>query len=273
MRMTLALCMVGPAVRLRAMHNTTRVLGLLTLAVGVACRSAAHTSPPRPSATVGSPAPVTPDSVPLVFTDPPRPSTSVPAGQLHGVVLDRYRATPIRNAAILLDDGRRAVSADSLGRFVIDSLIPGDALLSWEGPITSDTFRGALRFTVVAGEGYRATLTSARLGGGVLCPYFGEPSPQVGVRVRTHPDGRPPASAVAIATQHGQRDSAMARLGPRDTVLWVPLFRRWSSPQGGLTVHVESPGYYPWDARDLEFAASRCGGLAPRVIDAWLIPR
>src|ERR1044071_6870701 len=54
---------------------------------------------------------------------------------VHGVVLDRLRRQPIRNAAVTHAGRRRVVATDSRGRFRLDSVEPGPVRLTAQHPI------------------------------------------------------------------------------------------------------------------------------------------
>jgi hypothetical protein len=104
---------------------TATALGALLLA----SPAAAQRPTTRPSVTKAPPAKEAP--IPkLVPTEP-----TVTTGFLQGVALDSIHGGPLANALIQIDGTPRAAITDSLGRFLVDSVPPGNWKIAVDHPI------------------------------------------------------------------------------------------------------------------------------------------
>lgn len=172
---------------------TASALGVLLLA------SPASAQRPTSRPTVKPPAPAKEAAIPKLV---PTPQT-VTTGFLQGVALDSIHGGPLVNALIQVDGTSRAAITDSLGRFLVDSVPPGEHRIAVDHPIL-DTLGIALStqpMTFAANEVTRMVIavpsgeflasrfcTPARrnLGPGVLVGRIREPDSEnaaVGARV------------------------------------------------------------------------------------------
>jgi hypothetical protein len=168
-------------------------LGVLLLA------SSAMAQRPTTRPTVKSPSPTKEAAIPKLV---PTPQT-VTTGFLQGVAIDSIHGGPLVNALIQVDSTSRAAITDSLGRFLVDSVPPGQHRIAVDHPIL-DTLGISLStqpMTFVANEVTRMVIavpsgeflasrfcTPARrnLGPGVLVGRIREPDSEnaaVGARV------------------------------------------------------------------------------------------
>jgi hypothetical protein len=154
---------------------------------------------PTSRPTVKSPAPTKEAAIPKLV---PTPQT-VTTGFLQGVAVDSIHGGPLVNALIQVDGTPRAAITDSLGRFLVDSVPPGEHKISLDHPIldTLGIMLSTQPMTFVANEVTRMVIavpsgeflaskfcTPARrnLGPGVLVGRVREPDSEnaaVGARV------------------------------------------------------------------------------------------
>ena len=154
---------------------------------------------PTSRPTVKAPAPTKEAAIPKLT---PTPQT-VTTGFLQGVAVDSIHGTPLVGALIQIDGTARAAISDSLGRFLVDSVPPGEHRVVLDHPVI-DTLGIALStqpMTFVANEVTRMVIaipsgeflasrfcTPARrnLGPGVLVGRIREPDSEnaaIGARV------------------------------------------------------------------------------------------
>jgi hypothetical protein len=172
---------------------TASALGAVLLA------SPALAQRPTSRPTVKSPAPTKEAAIPKLV---PTPQT-VTTGFLQGVAVDSIHGGPLVNALIQVDGSSRAAITDSLGRFLVDSVPPGEHKIAVDHPIldTLGIMLSTQPMTFVANEVTRMVIavpsgeflasrfcTPARrnLGPGVLVGRIREPDSEkaaIGARV------------------------------------------------------------------------------------------
>ena len=104
---------------------TVSALGAVLLA------SPALAQRPTSRPTVKSPAPTKEAAIPKLV---PTPQTAT-TGFLQGVAIDSIHGEPLVNALVQVDGTSRAAITDSLGRFLVDSVPPGEHRIALDHPI------------------------------------------------------------------------------------------------------------------------------------------
>jgi hypothetical protein len=255
---------------------TASALGALLLA------SPALAQRPTSRPTVKSPSPAKEAAIPKLV---PTPQT-VTTGFLQGVAVDSIHGQPLVNALIQVDGTNRAAITDSLGRFLVDSVPPGEHKIAVDHPIL-DTLGIALStqpMTFVANEVTRMLIavpsgeflasrfcTPARrnLGPGVLVGRIREPDTEnaaVGARVSLvwyDPDP-PQVAGIAVKVNKAPRVRE-ATVGEDGTYRLCGLPEKYEGKlqaqrkDGGTTAEVSI-------TQDEGMLALRSMSVAPRVV-------
>ena len=113
------------------------------------------------------------------------PGDARPLARLHGEVFDSLRMAPVPGATVWSETAHRTAVADSLGRFVLDSVPAGRHLVSAAGPHLDALGLQIIREVEVPPDGGHVAVPLATPGLGSmfarLCRTKGEPSAGTGI--------------------------------------------------------------------------------------------
>lgn len=249
------------SVHLDVAKSAVSMLLVAVIANGCASRTVAKKEPTPINA---------PDSI-IVATTETTVDTSIPPGEVDGVVVHGYHGTPIANVAIwaysLTTKKRWQSQTDSAGRFRIADL-PTERILF--------VFRMigyvSLHDTIDAHTGVaaRIALVDNTI---TLCACDVPPDvPAVTVLVRDVRTSRAPRVPVTLRLRDGSfaaDTTALAPTADADSVLELSLD---PCREGNYSIEVSAPGYKTWRTRDVKAAAVDCMNFVPLRIPVWLLP-
>ena len=196
-----------------------RLPSLIGSALGaVLLASSAPAQRPTSRPTVKPPAPTKEAAIPKLV---PTPQT-VTTGFLQGVAVDSIHGVPLVNALVQVDGTTRAAITDSLGRFLVDSVPPGEHRIAVDHPIldTLGILLSTQPMTFVANEVTRMVL--AVPSGEFLASRFCTPA-------------RRNLGPAVLVGRVREPDSENAAVGARVSLVWYDP----DPPQvAGITVKV-----------------------------------
>jgi hypothetical protein len=239
------------------------VAAALATAAVIGCRSN-----PAPTPVVSDPTPRQPDAVHAGWVQGPLASSTVPPGELSGLVVDDSTGQPIALAQVSL----RAITTaftDSSGRFRMRAPNGSSSMLVRRigyGNVSS----------IVAAHpdsGYLAVFALPRLEVRLCRVTVGRPVryPGVVVHVLDALTGRPPTGMVTATVRDGTfLDSTSAQAV--DSAKHLSLTAAVDRP-GKYDVTLKSAGYHDWHGEGATRLVEECGGqFNAAFFRVWLIP-
>ncbi len=209
------------------------------------------------------------DSVVVAKTELSVDST-VPAGEVAGIVVDAYRDTPLPHTEIfVVYSGHKPHAiqgvSDENGRFHLTGLETGAGFLGGKRigyrtesiSITGD--RGYVARIGMHGESYD--------GCGVI--VTGVPAPALTAVVRDSRTGQAPSVATMRVRDGRYSDAITASPEGTDSILKLQAA---PEREGFYVVAVTAPGYKPWSVSDVRVGSSDCHGFEGRTLQVWLLP-
>ena len=202
----------------------------------------------------------------VAWTRGPDATSSVPRGEIVGVVVDAETGTPIDHAMVAIVMPGGTVYTDSSGRFRL------------RVPLARSTMR-AMRF----GYGTATLDVPARADSGLFATFALRSQPirlcnvsiggslAPGVIVVAHDAlmGETLRGTISVVAQDGTyRDSVAAQPNSDGRTRIAAALNR----PGHYDVTVRGVGYKPWHGTASTRPDSYCGGFEPATMHAWLVP-
>jgi hypothetical protein len=209
------------------------------------------------------------DSVQVVYTEAST-SDSVPIGEVVGVVLDAYKASPLQYANVFAYDAATKRSFHAIttaeGRFRLRGLKAGAWMLHAE---LFGHAKDSVAINSNAGTVARFGLSGVHI---ELCADEIGPQPAIVVIVRDVRTGRAPNVPVTLRVRNDSASystTKAASTAPEDSIFWVGAGSRWSRT---YSVELTAKGYATWRIREVELQKRGCGGYFERTLAAWILP-
>jgi hypothetical protein len=204
--------------------------------------------------------------------------SSIPPGEVDGIVVGAYSGEPIVSAAVFLqarDHSSRPIFAitDPYGHFVLKAP-------PREYTVVESRILGYVRDTVTLGGKFghfvRFGLRRQKL---ILCTSFvASASPAtydsaraISVFVRDSRTNAPPNAPVTLRVRDGSFTESVTLRAPDVRLNDSLVIRAGAERPGVYDVEVAAPGYATWRLYDMPIAQD-CQGLHGRTFPVWLLP-